>query len=112
MAEPLYSNPAPFIFAILVVEDQDVFHSLFPDASGLSRDILGTSSDFSSQKIREALSADQIKAIVVDPGLDVISKKQELEALKQRLRKCLNELGFRYVESPSNSESPVTFQLS
>ena len=112
VAEPLYSSHDPSSLAVLVVGDHDVFHSLFPNASSLSRETLSTSAELSGQKICEALSTGRLKSIVVGPGLDVISKKQELHALKRRVRMCLNELGFRYVETPSNSESPATFQLS
>ena len=111
-AEALYLGPSQQDLSILVTQDSEVFQSLYPNASTLSLQIAGHSGNIVRSKVCDELSNGRIKTILVGPGVEMAAGKKELESLKKHVRYCLTQSGFEYVESPSNSESPIIFRIT
>lgn len=110
-ASTLYEKSLPHRLGLLLVQGQDVFKTLFPRASVISRQGVGSIRESPTHMTCHPLDSGQFETLLVGPGLAAVSRKQDLEDLKNWVRMCLNETGLNYVELPSNSESPTIFQI-
>ena len=105
----LRANYPAMRVALVMKRDATEVAQLFTSVTGVSLEGLGNSR---SDRICERILSDSLDFIVVGPDLALDpSWKLTLQVLKSLVRTCLDSQGIRYIEEPSNSESPAVFAL-